>query len=61
MRIDLGIDVERAIAHLVTDEFLRENVHMVLSCISQGKRKGIAMHPGMTIDWTVTTDEDAFV
>jgi hypothetical protein len=34
---------------------------MVLSCISQGKAKGVAMHPGMTLEWKVTTDEDAFV
>jgi hypothetical protein len=61
MRVDLSIDVERSIAHAVTDEFLRENVSLVLSCISQGKAKGVAMHPGMTLEWTVTTDEDAFV
>jgi hypothetical protein len=61
MRVDLSIDVERSIAHAVTDEFLRENVGLVLSCISQGKAKGVAMHPGMTLEWKVTTDEDAFV
>jgi hypothetical protein len=61
MRVDLSIDVERSIAHVVTDEFLRENIGLVLSCISQGNRKGVALHPGMTLEWTVTTDEDAFV
>jgi hypothetical protein len=61
MRIDLSLDVADAIAHAVTNDFLRENVNMVLSCISQGKAKGVAMHPGMTLEWSVTTSEDAFV
>jgi hypothetical protein len=58
MRIDLSIDVERAIAHVVTEEFLRENVNLVRSCITQGHAKGTALHPGMSIDWTLTRDED---
>jgi hypothetical protein len=60
MRIDLSIDVADSIAHVVTDEFLRENVNMTLSCISQGHANGVAMHPGMTLEWKVTTSEDAF-
>jgi hypothetical protein len=61
MRLDISIDVEQSIAHVVTEEFLRENVNMVLSCMMQGNAKGVALHPGMSIDWNLTRDEDAFV
>jgi hypothetical protein len=61
MRIDLSIDVERSIVDSVTSGYLNECVLMALSCLSQGNPKGVGMHPGMTIEWSLTRDEDAFV
>ncbi len=58
MKIDLCIDVDRNIAGGVTRDHLNECVLMALSCLAQGKSKGIGMHPGMTIEWNVTRDED---
>jgi hypothetical protein len=54
MRVDLSIDTN-------STELLAEPIALVLSCIAQGESNGVSMHPGMTIEWTVTTDEDAFV
>ena len=61
MRIDFSIDVDRSIAPVVTEEFLRENVNMVISCITQGNAKGTALHPGMSIDWTLTRDDEEVI
>ena len=58
MRIDFSIDVERSIADKVTRGYLNECVLMALSCLADGHAKGQGLHPGMTIEWSVTRDED---
>lgn len=58
MKIDLSLDVERSIAHALSVDMLREDINLVISAISQGHAKGTALHPGLTIDWKVTRDED---
>ncbi len=58
MKIDFTIDVDRSVAGNMTKAYLDECVLMALSCLAQGKSKGIGMHPGMTIEWNVMRDED---
>lgn len=58
MKIDFSIDVDRTVAPTVSGGYLNECVLMALSCLSQGHMKGMGMHPGMTIEWSVTRDED---
>lgn len=60
MRIDFSIDVTPSVVDAVTTRDLGEAVMMALSCAGENP-KGVAMHPGMTLEWTVTRDEDAFV
>lgn len=61
MRIDFSIDVERSVVPAISSGYLNECVLMALSCLAQGNPKGVGLHPGMTIEWSVTRDEDAFV
>jgi hypothetical protein len=60
MRVDISIDVNSAVAGEVTSEYLDECVLLALSCMSRGNPKGVGMHPGITIEWELTGDEDAF-
>ncbi|MEK1929844.1 MAG: hypothetical protein AAAC47_08645 [Pararhizobium sp.] len=60
MRIDLMVDVERSIMDTVTMGDLKEAVMLSLSCLLQGNAKGVGLHPGMTIEWKVTRDDDEF-
>ncbi len=58
MKINFNIDVERSIIDTVTNDYLKECMAMAVSCMAQGNPKGIGMHPGMTIEWSVIRDED---
>lgn len=60
MRIDFSIDVERSVMGAVQTRDLMEAMMMALSCSAENP-KGVALHPGMTMEWAVTRDEDAFV
>ena len=58
MKVNFTIDVDRTVASEVNSAYLNECMAMAVSCISQGHEKGIGMHPGMTIEWSVIRDED---
>ena len=58
MRIDFSIDVNRAVAPTVTSDFLNEALRLAVSAVAQGHAKGVGLHPGVTVEWTLTTDED---
>jgi hypothetical protein len=60
MRIDFSIDVAASVMDAVTNQHLAESMMLALSCMGDHP-KGVALHPGMTIEWNVTRDEDAFV
>lgn len=60
MHIDFAINFDAAAAD-VDAKTLTERVMLAMSCLSQGEREGTAFHPGMTIGWKLTRDEDAFV
>lgn len=60
MHIDFAINFDAAAAD-VDAKLLTERVMLAMSCLSQGEKEGVSLHPGMTIAWTLTRDEDAFV
>ena len=60
MHIDFAINFNAAVTDVDT-RTLTERVMLAMSCLSQGEREGTALHPGMTIAWKLTRDEDAFV
>lgn len=60
MHIDFAINFNEANAN-VDARVLTERVMLAMSCLSQGEKEGTAFHPGMTIGWKLTRDEDAFV
>lgn len=59
MRIDFSIDVAESVMAAVTTRDLSEAVMMALSCSAENP-KGVALHPGLTLEWSVTREEDAF-
>ncbi len=58
MKVNVTIDVDRNVAIAMTDKYLNECMALAFSCMSQGNAKGVALHPGMSIEWSVLCDED---
>lgn len=58
MRIDLSVEMDRAVVPAVDIDTLKEYATLALSCMLQGKTKGVAMHPGVTLEWKLTPSDE---